>query len=190
MSPNGRCTRSTVYDSSSQKLWWPIRVKRSAAATATSAPRTSRSLRGTRRDVQPHVVDLRRHPPGHEIDVPVAELLRELLQVVAEADGADVVARLGRCHRPLLEPGVHVLEAGVLEPAAGLVVGREVPRADPALQVRVERLFRADLVGRLVEALDVPVAAVLRLEPAAGPDGCMEALEQLRVVGHPVEDGV
>src|SRR3954452_4824239 len=117
MSPNGRCTRSTVYDSSSQKLWCPMRVKRSAAAAATSATRTRRLLRrGTRRDVQPHVVDLRRHPLRHRAHVIGVQLLRKNLEVRTEADRADVVVRLGRPGRPLLEPGAHVLEAGGAEP--------------------------------------------------------------------------
>src|SRR5204863_7847420 len=156
MSPNGRCTRSTVYDSSSQKLWCPMRVKRSAAATATNAIRARRSLpRGTRRDVEPHVVDLRRHPLGDEVDVLVAELLRQLVQVVAEADGADVIARLGRFPGPFLEPRPHALEARLLEPVARLLVGREVPGADPSVQEGRERLLPACGIGCLVISLDV-----------------------------------
>src|SRR6476620_7846564 len=111
-----------------------MRVKRSAAATATNAIRARRSLpRGTRRDVQPHVVDLRRHALGDEVDVLVAELRRQLLEMVAEADRADVVAWLRRLPRPVLEPCVHVLEARLLEPPARLLVGREVPRSDPRI---------------------------------------------------------
>src|SRR3954464_10338277 len=168
-----------------------MRVKRSAAAAATSAARMRRSLpRGTRRDVKPHVVDLGRHALRHEVDVLVAELRRQLLQVVAQADGADVVARLGRAPWPILEPGVHVLEARLLEPAARLLVGREVPGPDPAVEVRGERLLRTGGVGRLVKALDIAEAAVLRLELAARLERGPDALEEARVVRHPVEHGV
>src|SRR3954454_15611165 len=117
MWPNERCTRSTVYDSSSQKLWCPILVKRTAAATTlmttTAAssgrvgpasppaaarlgcapPRPARPLgRGTPgRDVQAHVVDLHRvtHAVGDGVHIPCAQRLRQLLEVMAEADGAD-----------------------------------------------------------------------------------------------------
>src|SRR4051812_35874003 len=114
MSPSERCTRSTVYDSSSQKLWCPIRVKRTIAATAviaTSPASSRRSGRGTPGgDVQPHVVDLHRiaHPVGDGVDVRLPQVVGQALQVVAEADGTDVVARLARRHRPGLEPRTHV----------------------------------------------------------------------------------
>src|SRR4051812_39009315 len=110
MSPNDRCTRSTVYDSSSQKLWCPIRVKRTAAASAvrtTRPPSSARLGRGTPgRDVQAYVVDLHRvaHSVCDGVHVLRPQLLGQLLEVVAQAHGADVVARLARGHRPRLEP--------------------------------------------------------------------------------------
>src|SRR4051812_28398222 len=191
MSPNGRCTRSTVYDSSSQKLWCPMRVKRSAAAAATSARRISRSLRGgTRRDVQPDVVDLRRHPLGHRLHVTGVQLAGKHLQVGPEADRADVVDRLGRPRRPLLEPRAHVLEARLLEPLARLLGSGEVPGPQPSVEVPRERVLGPGLIRRLEEALDVAGATVLRLQLTAGLERGVQELEEPRVVRDPMEDGV
>src|SRR5436305_6749880 len=100
MPPNASRTRPTVYASSSQKLWCPSRVKRTAAASAVIAATPASSPRlgaGTPRgDVQAYVVDLHRvaHALRDRVHIRHAQLLGELLEVVAEAHGADVVARL------------------------------------------------------------------------------------------------
>src|SRR4051812_45161441 len=107
-----------------------------------------------------------------------------------EADRADVVERLGRPRRPLLEPCAHLLEPRSLEPLRRLLGGGEVPGPDPAVEVVRERVLGAGLVGRLCEALDVAVATILRLELAAGLQRFVQAGEQARVVRYPVEDGV
>src|SRR3954453_17930284 len=106
----------------------------------------------------------------------------------AGAAGADVVRGLGGPPRPPLEPGVHVLEVRLLEPPTRLLVAREVPRADPAVEIRREWLLRTGRVGCLVKAPDVAEAAVLRLEPATGLQRRVDPLKQSRVVRHPVED--
>src|SRR3954454_23805850 len=98
MFPKLRPTRSTVYDSSNQKLWLPRCQKRSAAASAvSSASSASSRLRGTSRGhVEAHVVDLERvaERARHVVHVLLAQILRDQLEERRETDRADVVARL------------------------------------------------------------------------------------------------
>src|SRR3954471_21789751 len=119
-----------------------MRVNRSAAATtviattpassprrARGAPGSARSGRGTPGgDVQAHVVDLRRHQLRDPVDVRRAQLLREPLEVVTQADRGDLVFGPPRTHGPRLEPRAHVDEARADEPLMRLLIGREVPR--------------------------------------------------------------
>src|SRR5687768_7961851 len=65
-------------------------------------------------DVQPHVVEPKRlaGAANHLRCERLAQLLGELLQVIAETHRACVLERLAGVHRPGLQPAAHVAEPG------------------------------------------------------------------------------
>src|SRR5919107_3586486 len=70
-----------------------------ASSGGPAGPPSGGTPRG---DVQADVVNLHRvaHPVGDGVDIGLPQLLRQLLEMVTEADRADVVARLAGGHRP------------------------------------------------------------------------------------------
>src|SRR5919109_3846522 len=136
-------------------------------------------------DVEPDVVELGAAAPAHVLDVAGTELLRELLQMRAEAHGPQEAGRVRRRHWIGLEPRLDLGEAGSLQPLRGLLRAREVPRALPAGEMARVRLLRADLAGGGVEALDVALAAALRHQQAARAERRVQAGEQRVVIGDP-----
>ena len=94
----------------------------------------SRSRPLSRRDVEPHVVELGlgaelRHHRRREL---VAAPRGQLLEVGAETDAADELARLRRSHRPRLEAATDRLEAVGGEHRLGLLGTREPVRIEIA----------------------------------------------------------
>src|SRR4051812_36964178 len=80
-------------------------------------------------DVQAYVVEDQRRAGtfAHRVDEPVAQLLGQALQVVAEADDAQELARLGRGYVLVLEPAFHVGEARPGEALGRLRRRGEIP---------------------------------------------------------------
>src|SRR5919112_1616973 len=109
-------------------------------------------------NVEPDVVEFRAAALADRLHVGRPERLRKLLQVVAEADRAQVAAWVGRCDRIGLEPGLDLREAGAGEPLGRLVRAGEVPGALPAVEVVGVGLLGADRLRGLVEALHVPLS--------------------------------
>ena len=105
-------------------------------------PGFARLAGGFRLDIEPHVVELGAAALADGLHVGRPELLRELLQVVAEADGAQEAGRVGRRDRIGLEPGLDLREAGALEALGRLLRAGEVPGALPAARGSRRRAAR------------------------------------------------
>src|SRR3954451_9616492 len=148
-----------------------------------------RALRGDGVDVQAHVVDRRALAEAGEdrVEERLVQVGREALEVGAEVDRAQVLARVVGVDRALGEPAADVGEAGVLQAPLGLLRRAEVPRPVPALEVRAERRVFAGLARRRVDERDVAGAAALRDEAAAGSQRAAQGPEERIVVGDPVE---
>ena len=73
------------------------------------------------------------------------------------------------------------------ETVLGLLRGREVPRAAPALEVRAEARLVGRLVGGGVDRGDVAHSAALGDEAPAAAEGAAQRREEGVVVGDPVE---
>ena len=146
-------------------------------------------LRRDRVDVQSHVVERRALAQAGEdgVDERVAELVGETVEVGAEVDRPQVLARVVGLDRAVGEPAARLAEAGGAQAALGVLRRREVPRPLPALEVRAERRVGRGLARRRVDRRDVARAAALGDEAAPRPQRAPQRGEQRVVVGDPVE---
>ena len=131
-------------------------------------------LRGVlhrRVDVQPHVVDDDRlaqfdHDLVHER---VPELLGQMLDVRAEHDRGQELARVLGLRRRRREPALGGREPGRTQPRLGVGGVRVVPRRLPVPEVGRIGLARQNGAGPAAQLGDVALSPALGAQPPAGP---------------------
>ena len=107
-----------------------------------------------------------------------AQLLGQLLEVVAQAHRPGELHRVVRRDRPGLEPAAHLVEAGRAQARLGLLRRGVVPGPAEVGHVLGERRLGGDLVGQAPERVDVALAPALRDQQPARPERGGEPLEQ------------